>query len=146
MKTGSLVFMTIEEAVLIGETSSSFNSDSNAIDVSNKLSGRDTNVEYGRINRTFTVNNISDTTPSLTLKGIKNALDYQEAGTKVSVVVTSYADKTAAVPVIADTKLSGECIITNVSFEASDDAAQTFSMTLQVDGELTVGVNPDPEA
>jgi hypothetical protein len=95
------------------------------------------------MNRTFTVNNISDTTPSLTLKGIKDALDYQEAGTKVTTVVTSYTDKTAATVTELDIILTAECVITNVSFEAGDDAAQTFSMTLQVDGGLTVDVNPD---
>ena len=71
-------------------------------------------------------------------------MDYQEAGTKVTVVVTSYQDKTAADPVVADVVLSGECIITNVSFELGDDAANTLSVTLQVDGALTVGVNPAP--
>lgn len=146
MKTGSLVFIKIEDTLLIGETSTSFNSDSNAIDVSSKLSGRDTNVEYGRMNRTFTVSNISDTTPSLTLKGLKDALDYQEAGTKVDVTLTSYQDKTGADPVVADVVLSGSCIITNISADFGDDAAQTFSMTLQVDGALTIGINPDPEA
>jgi len=100
-------------------------------------------VEYGRMNKMFTVSNIGDTTPSGTLKGIKDALDYQEAGTKVTTVVTSYTDKDADTKVELDTILTGECIITNVSFEAGDDAAISFSMTLQVDGELTVGVNPD---
>ena len=142
MKTGSLVFMTVAGAVLIGETSTSFNSDSNVIPVSNKLSGRDTAGEYGRMNRTFTVNNIGDTTPSLTLKGIKDVLDYQEAGTKVDVAVTSYTDKTADVKVVADTILTGKCLITNVSFELGDDAANTLSISFQVDGVLTAGVNP----
>lgn len=143
MKTGSLVFITLEGALLIGETSASLSADVNAIDASNKLSGRDTNVEYGRMNTTFTVNNISDTTPSGTLKGIKDALDYQEAGTKVTVVMTSYTDKTGVTKVEGDIILTAECVITNVSFEAGDDAAQTFSMTLQVDGALDTDVNPD---
>jgi predicted secreted protein len=94
------------------------------------------------MNATFTVSNIGDTKPNGTLVGLKNALDYQDAGTKVTVKLTRYVDKTAAVAVVADSYLSGEAIITNISFEAGDDAAQTFSMTLQVDGELTVGTNP----
>jgi len=69
-------------------------------------------------------------------------LDYQEAGTKVTVALTSFQDKTAAAEVVGDTVLSGECIITNVSFDAGDNAAQTLTVTLQVDGALTVGVNP----
>lgn len=143
MKTGSLVFMKIEDLINVGETSSSFAQDSNMIEVSSKLSGRDTNIEYGRLNRTFTVNNIADSDPNVLVFGIKDALDAQANGTKVTVSITSYTDKTAATAVEGDTILSGECIITNVSFEAGDDAALTFSMTLQVDGALTVDVNPD---
>lgn len=143
MKTGSLVFMTIDDLINVGETSSSFTQDANMIEVSNKLSGRDTNIEYGRLNRTFTVNNIADTDPNVSVFGIKEALDAQAAGTKVTVKLTSYTDKTAATKVEGDVILSGEAIITNVSWEAADDSAQTFSMTLQVDGELTSAVNPD---
>lgn len=143
MKTGSLVFMTIDDLINVGETSSSFTQDANMIEVSNKLSGRDTNIEYGRLNRTFTVNNIADTDPNVSVFGIKEALDAQAAGTKVTVKLTSYTDKTVTTKVEGDTILSGEAIITNVSWEAADDSAQTFSMTLQVDGELTSAVNPD---
>jgi len=143
MKTGSLVFMTIDDLINVGETSSSFTQDANAIEVSNKLSGRDTNVEYGRLNRTFTVNNIADTDPNVSVFGIKEALDAQAAGTKVTVKLTSYTDKTVTTKVEGDVILSGEAIITNVSWEAADDSAQTFSMTLQIDGVLTSAVNPD---
>ena len=135
--------MKIEGLINVGETSSSFTQDANAIDVSNKLSGRDTNIEYGRLNRTFTVNNIADTDPDVAVFGIKDALDAQANGTKVTISVTSYTDKTAATAVEGDVILSGECIITNVSWEAADDSAQTFSMTLQVDGALSSGLNPD---
>lgn len=143
MKTGSLVFMTIDDLINVGETSSSFTQDANMIEVSNKLSGRDTNIEYGRLNRTFTVNNIADTDPNVSVFGIKEALDAQEAGTKVTVKLTSYTDKTVTTKVEGDVILSGEAIITNVSWEAADDSAQTFSMTLQIDGVLTSEVNPD---
>lgn len=141
MKTGSLVFMKIATKLAIGETSSSFSSDANAIDVSNKLSGRDTNVEYGRMNRTFTVSNVGDVTPNATYWGLKDALDAQEAGTKVAVTLTSYTDKTGGTEVLGDVILSGTCIITNVTSDFGDDSAQTFSVTLQVDGALTVGLN-----
>lgn len=143
MKTGSLVFMTIDDLINVGETSSSFTQDANMIEVSNKLSGRDTNIEYGRLNRTFTVNNIADTDPNVSVFGIKEALDAQAAGTKVTVKLTSYTDKTVTTKVEGDVILSGEAIITNVSWEAADDSAQTFSMTLQIDGVLTSAVNPD---
>jgi len=141
MKTGSLVFMKIATKLAIGETSSSFNSDSNAIDVSSKLSGRDTNVEYGRMNRTFTVTNIGDVTPNATYWGLKDALDAQASGTKVAVSVTSYTTKAGTTAVTGDVILSATCIITNVSQDFGDDSAQAFSVTLQVDGALTVTTN-----
>lgn len=141
MKTGSLVLMKIATKLAIGETSSSFTSDSNAIDVSSKLSGRDTNVEYGRMNRTFTVNNINDTTPNATYWGMKDAIDAQIAGTKVAVVLTSYTAKAGTTAVAGDVKLTATCTITNVSAEFGDDSASTFSVTLQVDGALTTATN-----
>jgi len=133
--------MKIATKLAIGETSSSFSSDANAIDVSNKLSGRDTNVEYGRMNRTFTVSNIGDITPNGTYWNLTDALAAQAAGTKVAVTVTSYTTKAGTTAVSGDVILSATCIITNVSQEFGDDAAQTFSVTFQVDGALTVGTN-----
>ena len=141
MKTGSLVLVKIATKLATGETSGSFSQTSNAIDVSSKLSGRDTNVEYGRMNRTITVNSIADTTPNATYFGFKDAVDAQIAGTKVAVLVTSYTDKTGATDVVSDAALSGTGIITDVSWEFGDDAPTTFSLTVQIDGALTSGVN-----
>jgi hypothetical protein len=137
MKTGSLVLMKVATKLLIGETSTSFTSDSNAIDVSNKQSGRDTNVEYGRMNRTFTVTSIAETTPNGTYWGVKDALDAQEAGTKVAVLLAAYTTKVGTTYVSGDWSLVGTALITNVSVEAGDDAANTLSVTLQIDGALT---------
>lgn len=133
--------MELDGKIAIGETNTDFSSDANAIDVSNKLSGRDTNVEYGRMNRTFTVANIGDTTANATYWGLADALAAQEAGTKISVSITSYTDKTGTTPVVGDDVISATCIITNASASYGDDAANTFSVSLQVDGALTVGVN-----
>ena len=141
MKTGSLVFLKIATKVAMGETSSSLSQSANAIDVSNKNSGRDTNVEYGRMNRTITVNSIGDTTPNATYFGFKDAIDAQIAGTKVAVMLTSYTDKTAATDVVSDGVYSGTGIITEATLDAPDDAAITFSLTIQLDGALTAGVN-----
>ena len=141
MKTGSLVLVKIATKLATGETSGSFSQSANAIDVSSKLSGRDTNVEYGRMNRTVTVNSIADTTPNATYFGFKDAVDAQIAGTKVAVMITSYSDKTGATDVVSDAVLSGTGIITDVSWEFGDDAATTFSLTVQIDGALTSEVN-----
>jgi hypothetical protein len=142
-KIGSLVFLKIGTDELVGETSVSFASASDAIDVSSKVSGRDTNVEYGRMNRTISVSGIASTDNSASGYGLKSALDAQSAGTKVSFIITEFSDKTAATPVSGAIKIEGtECgVITNVNFEAGDNAANTFSMDLQIDGTVTVGVN-----
>lgn len=146
MKTGSLVFVKLGDKISIGETSMSFSSTATAIDVSNKNSGLDTNVEGGRVNRTITVNGIGDSTPSATAFGLKEALDAQASAAKVEVSITSYTDKTAATEVTGDYILTGSGIITDVSWEAPDNAAQTFNLTIQIDGALTVGtvVAPAP--
>ena len=141
MKTGSLVLIKLATKLATGETSASFDSSGNMIDVSSKLSGTDTNVEYGRLNRTFTVNSIADTTPNATYFGFKDALDAQAAKTKVAVILTSYSDKTGATDVVGDTYISGTACITGVSMEFGDDAAATFSVSLQVDGSLSTGAN-----
>lgn len=143
-KIGSQVIMKIATKLLDGERSSSLSSDANAIDVSSKLSGNVTNVEYGRTNATFTVSSICDITPGGATKfTITDALNAQRAKTKVAVLLTGYTDKTAATKVELDQSFTGTCIITNVSGEFGDDAENTMTLTLQVDGELTSGVNPD---
>lgn len=141
MKTGSLVLVKIATKLATGETSGSFSQSANAIDVSSKLSGRDTNVEYGRMNRTISVSSIADTTPNPTYFGFKDAIEAQIAGTKVAVLITSYTDKTGATDIVGDTGLSGTGIITDVSWEFGDDSAQTFSLTIQIDGALTPAIN-----
>ena len=93
------------------------------------------------MNRTFTVTNIGDVTPNATYWGLKDALDAQASGTKVAVSVTSYTTKAGTTAVTGDVILSATCIITNVSQDFGDDSAQAFSVTLQVDGALTVTTN-----
>ena len=142
MKTGSLVLVKIGTKLATGETSGSFSQTANAINVSNKLSGRDTNVEYGRMDRTISVSSIADSTPNVTYFGHKDAVDAQIAGTKVEVAITSYTEEGGATAVTGDVHLSGTGIITDVSWEFADDAAQTFSLTIQLDGALSPAVNP----
>lgn len=141
-KIGSQVIMKIATKLLDGERSSSISSDANAIDVSSKLSGNVTNVEYGRTNATFTVSSINDITPGGATKfTMTDALNAQRNKTKVAVLLTSYTDKTGGTDVVGDQSLAGTCIITNVSGEFGDDAENTLTLTLQVDGDLTVAVN-----
>lgn len=142
-KIGSLVFIKVADSQLVGETSVSFTSASDAIDVSSKVSGRDTNVEYGRMNRTISVSGVASTDDAASGYGLKDALDAQAAGTKVSFIITEFSDKTATSVESGAVKIEGTscAVITNISFEAGDNAANSFSMDLQIDGDVTVGVN-----
>lgn len=141
-KIGSTVIMKIATKLLDGETTASVNSDATAIDVSSKLSGNVTNVEYGRTNTTFSVTSICDLTPGGATKfSLKDALEAQRAKTKVPVLLTSYTDETAATDVVGDISLAGNCIITNVTGEFGDNTANNMTLTLQVDGDLTPAVN-----
>ncbi len=140
-KIGTLVFLKLDGIPLVGETSSAFSSSSDAIYVSNKLSGRNTNVEYGRINRTISVSSIASTDPDATKVGIDTALAAQEAGTKVEFWMTHYEDSDAEEASGGHIIITGSAVLTNVSEESPDNAALTFSLDLQVDGTPDVEVN-----
>ena len=140
-KIGTLVMMKIGTGILIGETSSSFTSTADAIEISSKATGRDSNFEYGRMNRTLSVSSIASTDPAATGYGFEDALAAQAAGTKVEFSLTEFSDKTGATPVAGATIVSGIALITNVAWENPDNDRITFSLDLQVDGTATVGVN-----
>lgn len=140
-KIGSLVFMKLDGIPLIGETSSAFTSSSDGIDVSNKLSGRDTEVEYGRINRTISVSSIGSTDPDSTKHGLDTALEAMEDGTKVDFWLTHYEDDEAGEASDGHIVITGSAVLTNVASENPDNGALTFSVDLQVDGAPDVEVN-----
>jgi hypothetical protein len=140
-KIGTFVFLKLDGIPLIGETSSAFTSSSDAIDVSNKLSGRDTNVEYGRINRTISVSSIGSTDPDSTKIGFDTAMTAQTAGTKVDFWMTHYEDSEAGEASGGYVIITGSAVLTNISQENPDNAPLTFSMDLQVDGTPDIDVN-----
>lgn len=140
-KISSLVFLKIGTKILVGETSNSLSSTSDMIDVSSKVSGRARNIEYGRISQTISVSSIGTWTPPTTEYGFQDAITAQNDGTKATVTITNYTDKTAATEVVGDTIFSGTALLSDVTLDQNDNEAQTFSATLEIDGLLTSAVN-----
>ena len=123
---------------LVGESSVSFASAQTMIETSNKTSGNDASFAAGRISRTISVSSIASTDPAATGYGFEEALAAQEDGTNVNFIITQWA---SGVAVSGTTALSGAALISNVRWEAPDIDKMTFSLDLQVTGEVTVGVN-----
>ncbi len=140
-KIGTLVFLKLGTKAVVGESSTSFKSAQTMIETSNKLDGIDSAFAAGRINRTLSVSSIASTDPQTTTYTFKAALELQAAQTEVAFILTEYTNNTATTPTTGMTKISGNCLISNVSWDAPDNDKMTFSLDLQVTGANTVGVN-----
>jgi hypothetical protein len=140
-KIGTTVFLKLGTKAVVGETSVSFKSAQTMIETSNKLSGQDSDFVAGRITRTLSVSSIASTDPQTTTYTFKAALEAQAAGTEIAFILTEYTDKTAVTPSTGMTKISGNCLISNVSWEVPDNDKMTFSLDIQVTGAVTVGTN-----
>lgn len=140
-KVGTLVFLKLGTKAVVGETSTSYKSAQTMIELSNKTSGFDSDFAAGRINRTISVSSIASTDPQTTTYTFKAALELQASGAEVAFILTEYADKTAAAVVAGMTKISGSCLISNVTWDAPDNDKMTFSLDLQVTGAAPVATN-----
>jgi hypothetical protein len=123
---------------IIGETSTSFKSAQNIIETSSKSSGNDAEFKSGRITRTMSVSSLASTDPTSTGYGFDLALAVQEQQSAISFLLTEYASGT---PVTGAIKLSGSAFVSNVSWEVPDNDKMTFSLDLQVSGEVAVETN-----
>lgn len=140
-KVGTRVFLKLATKLVVGESSTSFKSAQTMIETSNKLSGLDSDFEAGRINRTISVSSIASTDPQTTTYTFKAALEAQASGTAITFILTEYTDATGATVTPSVSKISGNCLISNVSWEAPDNDKMTFSLDLQMTGAVTVGTN-----
>lgn len=138
---GTTVFLKLGTKIVVGETSLSFKSAQTMIEKSNKTSGINASFNAGRLNQTITVSSLASTDPSATTYGYKAALDAQAALTPVAFIITEYTDSTAATVATGAIKLTGNCLISNVSVEFPDNDKMTFSLDLQVTDGTTVATN-----
>lgn len=140
---GTFVKIKIGTLLMVGETSSSISSVANMIETSSKVTGRKSSFEYGRINRTISVESISTTDASETAYAFKAAFDAQEAGTKAAFEISEYTSAGALVE--GALKIAGVALVSDVSQDNPDDDVMTFSLSLQVDEgttECTITTNP----
>lgn len=141
MKTGSLVFITIGTKLMVGETSLTLNTATDLIETSNKLNGRGTGFEYGRIRTTISVSSVEDITPVATKMCYADLYALIAAGTKPAILITRYTDKTGVTDVVGDSFFSGTAVISDISADYPDNAMSTLSCNMTIDGDLTTGVN-----
>lgn len=136
---GSFIKIDIDGKLLVGEMSNSRAVSANLIDVSSKSSGRDTNLEYGRVAKTGSFSFISSSTPSATELTFHDLEALIDAGTKVTAFITNYTS--GGVEVIGDNKVSGFILISNLSQDNPDNDKISCSADYQFDGATTTSVN-----
>lgn len=140
-KIGTLVYIKLGAGALpvVGESSLSFKSAQTMIDVSSKASGWDSEFKAGRINRTMSVSSIASTDPAATGYSFEEALALQAAGTEVAFLITMFSG--AGNKIGGDVYISGNALISNVTWDVPDNDKMTYSLDLQVTGILDVGLN-----
>lgn len=138
---GTKVFLKLGTIFLPFESSTSFKSAQAMIEGSSKMSGNNSVFKSGRITPTMSVSSIGSTDPTNTSYGIKQALDGQAAGTEIDFELTEYTDETGGTAATGAIKLSGKCLLSNISIEFPDNANITFSLDIQITGGTTVGTN-----
>ena len=138
---GTRVMLKLGSLIMVGESSVSFASAQTMIETSNKTSGNDASFAAGRISRTISVSSVASTDPATTSYSYKAALEAQETGTAIAFILTEYTTAAGTTPTTGATKLSGNALISNVSIEFPDNDKATFSLDLQVTGEVTIATN-----
>lgn len=141
MKTGSLVFITIGTKLMVGETSLTISTATDIIETSNKLDGRGTSNEYGRIRTTISVSSVEDITPNANKLSYADMYALITSGTKPEIMMTSYTDKTAVTEVVGDSYFSGTALISDINAEYPDNAMSTLSCNMTINGLLNTGAN-----
>ena len=139
-KIGTFVKIKIGTKLLVGETSLNLASAAEAIETSSKASANESTFEYGRINRTLSVSSIGTSDSTETNYNFTNALQAQIDCTKVAYEVTEF-DKSTGLEVVGAHNITGNALITNVSWDSPDNDVQTFSLDLQGDDSITLAVN-----
>lgn len=108
-------------------TEHNLNRSRGAIDVSTKDSGDDSTFIGGRRNQTVTVSGVFDHTEDNGYTVLSNA--YESASGTVYWLLTSTTN--------GDTEWYGSGVITDLSLSFGDEAASTYSATIQCSGTVT---------
>lgn len=138
---GTLVMLKLGTYLLVGESSTSFKSAQTMIEKSNKTSGVNASFAAGRITQTMSLSSLGSTDPTAATYGIKQALDAQATQAVVAFVLTERTDATGATPATGAIKLSGNCLLSNISIEFPDNDKITYSCDMQITDGTTVATN-----
>lgn len=140
-EVGSLIFITINGNLLVGQTSLSYSSACDMIDVSSKDTGRHREFAPGKISKTISAGGLGSSTKEATNEGYYELETAQDDGTAVTFVVTKFTDETAGTPEVGAESRTGTAYISNLTWDANDNEAISFSCDLQVSGKPTVSTN-----
>lgn len=143
-KIGTRVLIKVASGLLVGQTSLSSSLAATMIEVSNKLSGKHAEFEYGRLSETLSVEGIASSSKEATLKGYWELRAAVNAHTKVAVTFTEYADETAAADVDGAETITYEALISGLDVSFPDNDKATFTCNLQITGKPTQATNTTP--
>jgi len=143
-KKGTLVLIKFATDVLVGQNSLSYNKTATMIEVSSKTSGNHSEFVSGRITETMSVSGIASTSKEATLAGYWELNDAIEAGAAVEVTFTEYTTEAGTTPVVGAETLTCSAFVSNLTWEAPDNAANTFSCDLQLTGAPSRATNVAP--
>ena len=132
----SYIKVKIGSTDFIGELSSSLASAVDAIDVSSKATGRTRELLPGRVSENISFESLADDT-NTTDYGYDDAHTAMAAGTEIS--FTIYRTDSADAQVNPSLEVTGNGFITSLTLDNPDNDRSTFSGTIEVNGELTVG-------
>ena len=143
-KVGTKVLIKVASVVLVGQRATSSSMSATMIDVSNKLSGKHSEFEYGRITETLSVEGLVSTSKESTLKGYWDLRAAMNAHTKLAVVITEYADETGAADVDGAETLTYSALVSGLDASFPDNAENSFSCNLQITGVPVQSTNTTP--
>jgi predicted secreted protein len=137
-EVGSLIFIKIDTKLLVGQTSLSYASACDMIDISSKDTGRHREFAPGKISKTISVSGLGSADKESTAAGYYELETAQDTGDDVAFVVTKFTDETAGTEDAGSEKRTGVAYISNLTWDANDNEAISFSCDLQVSGKPVV--------
>jgi len=140
-KIGTRVLIKVAGGLLVGQTSVSSSLAATMIEISNKLSGKHSEFEYGRLSETMSVEGIASSSKEATLKGYWELRAAVNAHTKVEIILTEFSDETAATKVTGAEQLTYNALISGLDASFPDNDKSTFSCNIQISGAPVQATN-----
>lgn len=133
-KIGTRVLIKVAGQLLVGQSSVSSSLAATMIEISNKLSGKHSEFEYGRLTETLSVEGIASTSKEATLKGYWECRAAVNAHTKVEVILTEFTDESGVTKTTGAEQLTYNALISGLDMSWPDNDKSSFSLNLQISG------------